>query len=75
MALVREATNDNIWDAVNGLVLVEEENGIRRMISIDTINGRKVRNLVETKHTEKVKEVFPNGLPAGMSMVFVSVAD
>ena len=45
------------------------------MISVDTINGKKVRSFVETKRSEKVKEVFPNGLPSGMNVVFVSVVN
>ena len=75
MRLAAEAINENIWDTVNGLVLVNEVNGIKQMISVDTINGKKVRSFVETKRTEKVKEVFPNGLPAGLNVVFVSVAN
>lgn len=53
MRLAAEAINENIWDAVNGLVLVNEVNGIKQMISVDTINGKKVRSFVETKRTEK----------------------
>ena len=74
MALVREAINENIWDVVNGLVLVNEVNGVKQIISVDTINGQKVRTFAETKRTEKVAEVFPNGLPAGMNIAFISVA-
>lgn len=75
MTLAAEVINENIWDAVNGLVLINEVNGVKQMISVDTINGKKVRSFVETKRSEKVKEVFQNGLPSGMNVVFVSVVN
>lgn len=53
MALVREVINENIWDAVNGIVLVNEVNGVKQIISVDTINGNKVRTFAETKRTRK----------------------
>ena len=49
MTLAAEVINENIWDAVNGLVLINEVNGIKQRISVDTINGKKVRSFVETK--------------------------
>ena len=58
MTLAAEVINENIWDAVNGLVLINEVNGVKQMISVDTINGKKVRSFVETKRSEKVKEVL-----------------
>lgn len=75
MALVSEAVNKNVFDAVSGLVLVNKVNGVEQMISIDTINGEKVRSFDKTECKEKVKEVFPNGLPRGMNVVFISVTN
>lgn len=75
MESITKAINENGWDAVSGLVLVNKVNGVKQMISIDTINGEKVRSYDKNECKEKVKEVFPNGLPRGMNVVFISVAN
>lgn len=75
MAAETNVINENVWKAVSGLVLVNKINGKEQMISIDTINGEKVRSYDKTRCKEKVKEVFPNGLPCGMNVVFISVVN
>lgn len=71
--------SEKIWDAVDGIVLVKEINGCKQRISIDTINGKKVRCFANPSTQaadvkEKVDAVFPNGLPEGINAIFVSVA-
>ncbi len=73
MTLAAQA--ENIWDACNSLVLFNEVDGAKQRISIETVNGKRVRSLVDTNVSKNVKELFPNGLPSGMNVVFVSFAD
>lgn len=75
MTSITKAIDENVWDAANGLVLVNKVNGVEQMISIDTINGEKVKSFDKAECKKKVKEVFPNGLPRGMNVVFISVAN
>lgn len=75
MTLAAEAINENIWDAGHSLVLFEEVNGNAQRISIETVNGRKVRNYVDRNVSQKVEELFPNGLPKGMNVVFISLTE
>ena len=73
--LAAEAINENIWDAGHSLVLFEEVNGNAQRISIETVNGKKVRNYVDRNVSQKVEELFPNGLPKGMNVVFISLTE
>ena len=42
--LAARSINENVWDLDNNLVFCNELNGFTRMISIETINGRRVKN-------------------------------
>lgn len=75
MTLAATLTNENVLNTFDGIILVNEINGAKQMISVDTINGKKVRNIVNAERSEKVSEIFPQGLPAGMDFMFVSLAN
>ena len=65
----------NIWDVYNSLVLVNEADGTKQKIYIETVNGKRVRSLVDTNVSQNVKELFPNGLPSGLNVVFISLSE
>lgn len=72
--------SEKFWSAVDGIVLEKEVNGCKQRISIDTINGAKVRCLSGSdKRVDEIKGkvdvIFPNGLPDGVNAVFISVTD
>ncbi len=69
------AATKNIWDVYNSLVLVNEADGTKQKISIETVNGKRVRSLVDTNVSQNVKELFPNGLPSGLNVVFISLSE
>ncbi len=73
--LAARSINENVWDLDNNLVFCNELNGFTRMISIETINGRRVKNSYKADTQKKVAELFPNGLPKGMNVLFVSFAE
>lgn len=82
---VKMANAINEWDMTDALVLTQEVNGVIRRISIDTINGQKVRGYgynyrnkneeaIQSEIDKNVESVFPLGLPKGISATFISVA-
>lgn len=73
--LAAKSINENVWNSDKNLVFVNELNGLNQMISIETINGVRVKNSHSVETQKKVVELFPNGLPNGMNVVFVSFAD
>ena len=69
------ATAEEIWDLINGVVFTMEFNGHQQRVSIDTINGKKVRSLANNDNQikEKVKVVFPDGIPTCINAKFICV--
>lgn len=69
------ATAEGIWDILNGVVFTMDVNGHNQRVSIETINGKKIRTLVsnDNQMKDRVKAVFPEGLPTCINAKFICV--